>query len=454
MTAFDNRLHRNPPRRSGRGVAEPLHGMDQRNTAPRGLHRAAIGRIALFVFDFSATGVVRNCIAIANRLHADGHDVRLIACCAEGTLRPLVDAGIAVQIIEQNIGKRAGAASRRLRLIRCFAGLRSLLGAMKPDILLSTGNHAHALCLAASVGMKGIRRIYRISNDLDHGRRDVASWARRVIMGAVVRDAAHLILVSPHLLADETIRGAAQRGRVSVIPNGVQVDCIRARAAQPVAHRWLGEGRDASIPTVIGIGRIVEQKNFDTLVRALAIAGRVRPMRLLILGDGSEQARRDLIALAEAEGVADRIDLVGAVDNPFAYLARADAFALPSRWEGAPNVLLEAIACGLPVIASRTAGNAADVLGGGRFGMLIDPEDTDALAAALLRQTGPDRLMPGDRARDFDIADTMNGYAALVAGMMAEAVVEGPAPWRPVVIEGGASNVVPARGVAAISATR
>src|SRR3546814_6807722 len=92
----------------------------------------------------------------------------------------------------------------------------------------------------------------------------------------------------------------------------------------------------------------------------MAIACRTRPLRLIILGESRDDARRMLLARAEALGIAGAIDLPGRVDNVFPWLAQAKVFALPSLWEGAPNVLLEAMACGVPVVAAISAGNAGD----------------------------------------------------------------------------------------------
>ena len=93
---------------------------------------------------------------------------------------------------------------------------------------------------------------------------------------------------------------------------------------------------------------------------------------------------------------------------------------LPSWWEGSSNVLLEAIACGTPVVASRTAGNAAEILGDDEYGLLVDPSSAEELAAAILTQIGPGPTLPKDRAQAYDRSVAMTAYAQLVDGLAAK----------------------------------
>lgn len=106
----------------------------------------------------------------------------------------------------------------------------------------------------------------------------------------------------------------------------------------------------------------------------------------------------------------------GEIDNVFAWLALAGVFALPSRWEGSSMALLEALAVGVPVIASRQAGDAALVLEEGRYGLLVDAGDAPGLARAILRQCSPDAVRPGDRADAF--AQNVEPYARLIAELL------------------------------------
>jgi glycosyltransferase involved in cell wall biosynthesis len=157
----------------------------------------------------------------------------------------------------------------------------------------------------------------------------------------------------------------------------------------------------------------VKQKNFPVLLEAFAAARQQRRLRLIILGEGDASESVRLHNLAIALGISPDVAFLPATPNPFPYFAAAHALALPSLWEGSSNVLLEALACGTPIVASRTAGDAEQLLAGGRFGVLVDPDDRDGLAAALLKQVGPDPIAPGSRALAFNRAVVLEDYLRL-----------------------------------------
>jgi glycosyltransferase involved in cell wall biosynthesis len=151
------------------------------------------------------------------------------------------------------------------------------------------------------------------------------------------------------------------------------------------------------------------------LVRAVAHAARERPLRLIILGGGTTEERLRLQQLARDLGIGDAVHLQDEVANPFPFIARASTFALPSLWEGSSNVLLEALACNVPIVAARSAGNAQEVLGYGRFGLLVEPQDVEGMARAILYQASPGACRPGTRANDFAAATALARACAALA---------------------------------------
>jgi glycosyltransferase involved in cell wall biosynthesis len=179
-----------------------------------------------------------------------------------------------------------------------------------------------------------------------------------------------------------------------------------------VTHPWFAPDQP---PVILGVGRLTAQKDFVNLLRAFAIVKQSRPSRLVILGDGPERAALgDLI---------DRLDLVSDVDmpgfdaNPYSYMSRAAVFVLSSAWEGLPTVLIEAMACGTPVVATDCRSGPAEILVGGRFGELVPVGDAAALAAAILRtleRPSPQALRV--RAGDFSIERAVDRYADLALG--------------------------------------
>lgn len=363
--------------------------------------------ILFYVHALAATGVVRNVRILARDLADRGRDVRIVTALPGGD-----SAGLPHRALLSGAG--GGRAVEKLRAVHA---LRRELRRSGPAVLISAGNHDHALCWAASRGLAGLRRIYRISNDLVRAAPGAPAsragqWMRAHMARRLAADADHIVCVSPTLADMPAWAAAARDGRVTVIPNGIDVEAVRNRTRGAPPHRWMA----GEAPVILAIGRLARQKNLETLLIAFAALRARRDARLIILGDSRDQARARLIAQAAALGVADDVDLPGVVPDVLPWLDHAAAFILPSWWEGSPNVLLEAMAVGLPVVASRSAGNAADLLDHGRFGRLVDPADAAGMADALALQIDPaTAIRPGDRIARFSQAACCGAWDALLA---------------------------------------
>jgi glycosyltransferase involved in cell wall biosynthesis len=131
-----------------------------------------------------------------------------------------------------------------------------------------------------------------------------------------------------------------------------------------------------------GAGRLTRQKDFATLLRAFALVLKRRPVRLLLLGDGPERKR--LESLAAELGISAVVDFYGFVANPFPFIARSDLFVLSSAWEGFGNVLVEAMALGVPVVSTDCPSGPREILHDGTLGPLVAVADHTALAEAIL----------------------------------------------------------------------
>ena len=224
-----------------------------------------------------------------------------------------------------------------------------------------------------------------------------------------------------------------RRDAITTIYNPVVDSVLTEKALTPVAHPWFAPDMP---PVVLGVGRLHPQKDFPTLLRAFARVRAWRDARLVILGaDAKHGVRAELMSLAASLGVTDDVDMPGFAANPFAFMARAGVFVLSSRNEGCPNVLIEAMACGCPVVSTRCPHGPDEILDDGRYGRLVDVGDDDALAqaiAATLDQR-PDRDCLRARAAEFGIDRAVDQYLAClerVAGPTGVTVTE-PIPPSP-----------------------
>ena len=378
--------------------------------------------VYLYVHDLRSSGVVRNAIDFAKRFAQD-HPTTLIAGYGEGFFAEEAARGpFALKVLAD----KEGALGRGMAALR----LRAWLSGQPTGALMSVGNMGHWTPFLACQGLSHIARIYCISNEVarDDG---LKSRTRLAWMKLLILDAARVVVVGRALRRLPLFAEAIASGRAAEAPNGVD-NALAAKLAQaPAPHPWL----EQPTPVVVGIGRLRPQKNFDLLIEAVGRARQTRRLRLAIIGGGAAEERERLTRLARAVGFGDDFLLAGETDNVFAWLRRAAVFALPSRWETSSLALLEALAAHAPVVASRLAGDAAQVLDEGRYGLLFDGRDPDALAQALLAQAEAP-VRPGDRALAYDLSLTNDAYARLVA----EVLASGTPRWR------GLTHALPAAG--------
>ena len=200
-------------------------------------------------------------------------------------------------------------------------------------------------------------------------------------------------------------------GRVRTIYNPVPAGSIRRLAQAEVAHPWFADGEP---PVVLSVGREAPSKDYPTLVEAFGLARREVDSRLLILGKLSAPCREGLRSLAGGLGVEGDLGFVDFDENPYRYMRRAGLLALSSRSEGLPTVILEALACGTPVVSTDTPCGPREILGG--WGDLPPVGDARALARALvatLRGARPAEEALRARAADFSEEKAADAYVAL-----------------------------------------
>jgi glycosyltransferase involved in cell wall biosynthesis len=228
--------------------------------------------------------------------------------------------------------------------------------------------------------------------------------------------AASIVAVSEGVAEDilQTLRVPSEK--VVTIYNPVVTPEIRELAGEPPDHPWFG---DEKVPVVLGAGSLSEQKDFGTLIRSFAVVRSRIAAKLVILGEGS--ARFQLERLVAELGLQDDVLLPGFVRNPFGYMAQASAFVLSSRYEGLPGVLIQAMACGCPVVSTDCPSGPAEILEGGRLGPLVPMGDVGAMAHAILdmldRPTSKEALIA--RADHFSLERSVAGYLDLLFGLSA-----------------------------------
>jgi glycosyltransferase involved in cell wall biosynthesis len=240
--------------------------------------------------------------------------------------------------------------------------------------------------------------------------------AKRWLMKLLVRrmfPRAERILVVAEAVKDDLVRHhGISEAQIVVVRNAIDLAAIAEGARQDPRL----PDRFANRPLIVSAGRLVWLKGYDMLLRAFAGLETTPPAGLVILGDGHELT--NLKRLASTLDVDDRVLFAGYKTNPWQYMARADVFALPSRTEAFPNVLGEALALSIPIVASRCSPGVSEYLRDGELGILVEPDDVDALRDGLARALGDGearaRLGPRGRERvaEFDVTRAVPAYAA------------------------------------------
>lgn len=287
-----------------------------------------------------------------------------------------------------------------------------------PDAILSNKDQTHALLRRDAFRGGRPRTVFRVGTNVPEKLRQqnrlTAPWRQRQL-GALLAEADALVGISPGVTRalDDMLRAAPGHRRPALITiwNPVDRPALAMAAAAAADHPWLAM-RDR--PVIVSVGRLVRAKDFATLIRAFARLRHGRPCRLIIAGEGRQRQR--LEALARRLGVDGDLDLAGHRSNPFPLVAGADLFVVSSRFEGANNALMEAVALGTPCVATDCPSGPGDILEGGRLGPLAPPGDARALAAAMARalDAQPDRDALRASADRFDLARSVAAYAAVL----------------------------------------
>jgi glycosyltransferase involved in cell wall biosynthesis len=321
--------------------------------------------IAMFMPSYSGGGAERVALSLARKLTEAGCRVDLVVARNQGPLRdePLpgvhkVDLAAVTELLA------AGAWVRYLRKARPCCAMS----------LVHTAN------LSSGIGallVPEVPVIVALHNSLRR-ERSLQWWFRRWFgFGPerfLYRRAARILAVSQALAGEAAEVFEAPTDKVVVIPN--PCDCEGPRRDIAPEHEPIFDR-----PVVLGVGRLIKQKDFALLIRAFARVSRSRNLHLLILGEGEQRA--SLEALVEELGLSGRVFLPGFVDNVQAYMRRARVFALSSAHEGFGLVLLEAMHAGTPIVSTDCPFGPREVLDDGRLGRLVPPGDEAALAAAL-----------------------------------------------------------------------
>ena len=318
--------------------------------------------LVLVINDLKAGGAQRVLTTLANAWSGQGRQVCIITLAGSDTdFFPLEDGvrRIAIGRPRRSRTRLSGC----MRSLRRIAALRRSLQQSTPAVIVSFLPVMNILTVLAAAGL-GCPVVLCERND--PGRQEL-KWPWGLLRRRLYRRADIITANSRGVL--DTLGAYVPENRLSFVPNPVTVTAVPART-----------GGDAA--AILAVGRLVYQKAYDILLEAFARIAPAHPdWRLDIIGDGP--LKNALYLQAQQLGIGARVAFHGTVADPFPYYRSAAVYVLPSRFEGMPNALLEAMACGLPAIVSSASPGPLEYVRHGQTGLVVPPEDSAALAGAL-----------------------------------------------------------------------
>lgn len=328
----------------------------------------------------------------AGWFHAQGHQVSAVFFYDKETLHERWQSNAAFQIVNlEAFQKGAGALVNGLALLRGIFRLWKLLRRKKPQVLEMFTHDSNMLALP----LAWLARI-PVRIPTHHGMIDGFPRWRERIHAWMVNHLSHGMVAVSDLTMKKALEEGIQKEKITVIPNGI-VPVTLNEADRSEIRKQMGARENDVV--LLSVGRLVYQKAHEYLVSAIpAVLKELPNVKVGICGDGL--LRADLEKQIQALGLENAIKLFGMQANVTKYLAAADVFILPSRWEGLPIALLEAMSAGLPVIATRVEG-VDEVVEEGVHGILVLPESAEELAKAILQlsQDSAQRQRMGSAAR-------------------------------------------------------
>jgi exopolysaccharide biosynthesis WecB/TagA/CpsF family protein len=345
--------------------------------------------VAFYMHDFSGGGVERMRLVLFGALPSRGMTVSAIVQSRRGVLAGAVPASVPV------------IALCTQRTIADLLPLARLLRQQRFDCVLANLDHNNIVLLLASL-ISGHRTRIIIGQHNALSAEARGGWKYRLVptlYRLLWRGADAVVAVSEGVAHDLAKTARIPRNAITVIYNPVVADDAAGRVLSMPPHPWLEGG---SLPVFLFAGRLTAQKDPHTLLRAFAVVSRTLPSRLILLGEGELAA--PLARLAAELGIGQSVHFAGFQPDPLRWIGHASALVLSSRHEGLGNVIIEALACGVPVIATDCPFGPAEILLRGRLGTLVPIGDPDAMAAAMLAYAGQAVTADERRARAADFS--------------------------------------------------
>lgn len=356
------------------------------------LHKKAIikQKITFFSPNLAGGGAERIIAILAAHFSEEKYDVDLVLASATGPY--LANIPDSVRIIDLKCKRVLFSLPRLIKYLKVE----------RPNILFTSQMHSSTIALwAAKLANVNTSVFVRQPTMLMpcYETKSLISIFRQKLFLETARLAEKIIVTSETMAKEFQSLSKISKDKIEVIYNPVPVEIIQEKTKEPIKHLWFKEGEP---PVILAVGRLVSVKDFKTLIKAFKIAQSQIPCRLIILGEGT--LRSELEQLVEKLDISEFVQMPGFVSNPYQYMKCSKVFVLSSLWEGFPNGMVEAMACGTAIVATDCEGGASEILEHGKWGELIPVGSEELMAKAIVKSIVSENLPNTfERVNDFSV---------------------------------------------------
>jgi glycosyltransferase involved in cell wall biosynthesis len=358
-------------------------------------------KIALYVPNFTGAGAQRVILNLACGLSEIGIEVDVLVANAVGEL--IGDFPKGPRLVNLKSKGTLASLPRLIRYLKSekpYAMLSTMINGNVVAIIAKMLSRTKVTLIASEVTTQTSRQYYRPST------KEFVLFQ----MMKLLYKKADLVIANSHDTGFELIEnGIVKQEQLRIIHNPIVSRSLFEMQRENISHPWFQEEKN---PIIISVGRLHKLKDFETLIRAFSIVRTVRIVRLVIFGEGEDRERLQYII--DQLGIAKDVDLPGFTNNPHAYLYRSSVFVLCSKYEGFGNVLVEALAAGIPVVASNCPGGPKEILDYGKIGQLVPVGDYKGYADAIIHalDTPPDKKQLIQRSKLYSMDAILPKYIA------------------------------------------
>lgn len=358
-------------------------------------------KVALYIPSMNGGGAERVMLALANGLAEKDIQVDLVLNKMDGTYLKHASAKVNVVSLESS------------RVLHSIIPLAKYLRKEKPDVILSAMNYVNIVTVLAQLASGSNSKVVLSEHgNLTESKKNFGRVKNLIITSLMTwaYKRPHAIVAVSNGVADALSNELKiDRSKITTIYNPIFSEDLVKRAQEPILHPWI---KKTSKSFILSAGRLTKAKDFETLILAFKEVRKNKDCNLIILGEG--ELRYKLEKLIKGLNLDDYVQLLGFVDNPYAWMSKAKLFVLSSIQEGFGNVIVEAMACGTPVVSTDCPSGPSEILEDGRWGELVPPGNVELLAKSIIKSLDnlnkKDKKNIKDRAAFFSVDNAVDQY--------------------------------------------